>query len=141
MANDEATAKRTPVVLGNGSIVSWVPHPWNRWGITSGDGVHQGMRSTLERALEFAATLPMLAPEPEPQVHQLSRSERAKGFFGESNPVRFDVGQQPEERKDFDYSRPAPGAPVEQRRNPIAESREKSRRQARAHGEVYGRRR
>jgi hypothetical protein len=141
MTDDEAEAKRKPRVLPhNGAIVCWLPYPWQRWSITDGRGVYQGMRPTCRVACEFAATLPgrPQVPTPEPT---LSRSERATGYWGDPEPGRVPLGVPREERRDFDFSKPSPGAPEPVQRDPLAESRAASRRQALAHDRVYGRHR
>ena len=117
-------AKREkPEILPNGAVLYFVPWPWERWSITSGDGVYQGLRSTYEAARAFALTLPGsagVAPQPV-----------------EAAPV----GVPREERRDFDFSAPSRGEPVSVRRDPIEESRAMCRRQALAHDRVYGRHR
>jgi hypothetical protein len=136
MASDEK-AKGKPEVLPNGAVLYWVPHPWERWSITSAAGEYQGLRPTYEAARAFALTLPG-EPYAPPQEPTLSRSPRA-AFPQE--PGRIPPGAPREERRDFNFAAPPQGAPAMPQRDPFAESRALSRRQAAAHDRVYGRRR
>jgi hypothetical protein len=129
-------AKREPEIFAhNGAAVLWLAYPWQRWSVVDCHGHHHGLRASLEAARELAASLPGEPPAP-PPVPRPDRSPRAS--FPQE-PGRMPPGVPREERRDFDFDAPPQGAPVIPQRDPFAENRAMSRRQASAHARVYGR--
>jgi hypothetical protein len=100
--------------------------------------VLHGYRYTFDRACEFAATLRGAPRAEPPESAAVSRSERAAGYWGEGDAQRVSPGVQPEESAAFAGAPRHHLPPDPPRRDPIAESRERSRRQGVASRRVYG---
>jgi hypothetical protein len=97
-----------------------------------------GYRYTFERACEFAATLQGAPRDPALPPAAVSRSERAVGYWGDGDTHRVSPGVQPEETATFVGVPRHHLPPDPPRRDPIAESRERSRRQGIASRRQYG---
>jgi hypothetical protein len=119
----------------NGAAILWWPER-GKWGVYDAVNMLHGLRRERDAARAFAMTLPKIEAEFTPPQHSLDRSPDALPPPAE---LRAPMRLPREERAGFDFNSRPEGAPPERRHDPIAESRERSRRQARAHDEVYRR--
>jgi hypothetical protein len=128
---------RSELFEANGAAIMWWPEK-SKWGVYDAVNMLHGWRRDRDVAVAFAMSLPRTEPEFVPPQHVLDRSERALPPPAE---LRAPMGLPKEERQGFDFRAKPEGAPVELKRDPIAENREWSQRQYRKFDEDQIRRR
>jgi hypothetical protein len=121
---EEAAATRAAQRLPhNGAVVCW-DRNLRKWAVVDCQGNDVGYRHALNRAMEFARTLPgePYVPEVSPPINRSPRGTFVDSHGGvpSGRPIE-------EASAAFDYPKPA------RVRDPFAESRAKSQRQYRAH--------